>query len=258
MWSVGVLTYMLLGGVSPFYAAGGGRKQTLQNVANVNWSFGKDLFKSVSHDAKDFIEKLLLRDPKERLTAKQALSHPWLHYAAEMCGNLGNPHGLLELHSRDLWHKQARRNEPWSKLTKIERMLAEDDEDPYEKEKGSWRPASDLSIDGRQMTKPKQAVFSDDRERASAEPQASNCGAGLYYYGEDDDERLNPGTYLLPVKDPLFTVRLREYRRNRYEKVRQIESLLFYKQRRDEQRSKNESAQLSSTLSTSPSQVITR
>lgn len=50
-----------------------------------------------------------------------------------------------------------------------------------------------------------------------------------HYYYEDDDERLIPGTYLLPVKDPLFTVRLREYRRNRYEKVKQIETQLFDK-----------------------------
>ena len=36
----------------------------------------------------------------------------------------------------------------------------------------------------------------------------------------DDEEELAPGTYLLPVRDPLFTVRVREYRRSRFEKLR--------------------------------------
>lgn len=52
------------------------------------------------------------------------------------------------------------------------------------------------------------------------------------WISSEDDENLNPGTYLLPVKDPLFTVRLREYRRSRYEKVKQIETLLVNKHKR--------------------------
>jgi hypothetical protein len=38
---------------------------------------------------------------------------------------------------------------------------------------------------------------------------------------ELDDEELIPGTYLLPVRDPLFTVRIREYKRSRLEKLQQ-------------------------------------
>lgn len=49
----------------------------------------------------------------------------------------------------------------------------------------------------------------------------------LYF---DENEHLHPGSYLIPVRDPLFTVRLREYRRTRYEKVKQIETLISNRQ----------------------------
>lgn len=51
-----------------------------------------------------------------------------------------------------------------------------------------------------------------------------------YTIYHDDDEHLHPGSYLIPVRDPLFTVRLREYRRTRYEKVKQIENLIASRQ----------------------------
>lgn len=53
-----------------------------------------------------------------------------------------------------------------------------------------------------------------------------------YTIYHDDDEHLNPGSYLIPVKDPLFTVRLRQYRRTRYEKMRQIERIIETRQNR--------------------------
>ena len=35
-------------------------------------------FSKVSSEARDLVQKLLLADPDERLTADQCLSHPWL------------------------------------------------------------------------------------------------------------------------------------------------------------------------------------
>jgi serine/threonine protein kinase len=32
---------------------------------------------SVSEEAKDFVKKLLVQNPKERMTAQQGLEHPW-------------------------------------------------------------------------------------------------------------------------------------------------------------------------------------
>lgn len=63
-----------------------------------------------------------------------------------------------------------------------------------------------------------------------------------YTIYNDDDEHLHPGSYLIPVRDPLFTVRLREYRRTRYEKVKQIEKLIATRQHH----------QLAKNISTAP------
>ncbi|KAK7878244.1 hypothetical protein WMY93_031153 [Mugilogobius chulae] len=60
---------------------------------------------SVSHQAKDFISALLCVDPSSRLTADQALQHPWVSSEApsSSCTNLHQPvsHNLRQRASRD-------------------------------------------------------------------------------------------------------------------------------------------------------------
>lgn len=69
-------TYALLTGFSPF--GGDTDQETFCNISNADIDFPDELFEDVSADAVDFIKKLLVRDPKERLTAKECLKHPWL------------------------------------------------------------------------------------------------------------------------------------------------------------------------------------
>ena len=76
MWSVGVLAYVLLSGLSPF--AGSNDIETLKNVKNCSWSFDEDSFKHISDNGKDFIRKLLIRNKDKRLTVHECLLHPWL------------------------------------------------------------------------------------------------------------------------------------------------------------------------------------
>merc|ERR1719318_1941445 len=76
MWAVGVLGYVLLSGLSPF--AGEDDLETLQNVKRCDWEFDETAFKNVSEMGKDFIRKLLLRQPGRRMTVHEALEHPWL------------------------------------------------------------------------------------------------------------------------------------------------------------------------------------
>ncbi|CAD6198887.1 unnamed protein product, partial [Caenorhabditis auriculariae] len=76
MWSVGVLSYILLSGLSPF--GGENDDETLKNVKNCDWNLDDPVFGTISDDAKDFIKKLLLADPSTRMTIHQALDHPWL------------------------------------------------------------------------------------------------------------------------------------------------------------------------------------
>ncbi|XP_017684229.1 PREDICTED: myosin light chain kinase family member 4 isoform X2 [Lepidothrix coronata] len=76
MWSLGVIAYMLLSGLSPFL--GDDDNETLNNILACNWDFEEEEFRSVSDEAKDFISKLLIKEKCWRLSATAALKHPWL------------------------------------------------------------------------------------------------------------------------------------------------------------------------------------
>ncbi len=76
MWSIGVLAYVLLSGLSPF--AGATDLDTLRNVKKCDWAFDPEAFKDVSEEGKDFIRKLLVRQKEKRLTAHECLQHSWL------------------------------------------------------------------------------------------------------------------------------------------------------------------------------------
>nr|XP_005995582.1 PREDICTED: death-associated protein kinase 1 [Latimeria chalumnae] len=76
MWSIGVITYILLSGASPFL--GDNKQETLANVSAVNYEFDEEFFRNTSGLAKDFIRKLLIKDPKKRMTIQDSLQHPWI------------------------------------------------------------------------------------------------------------------------------------------------------------------------------------
>jgi len=76
MWSIGVLAYILLSGCPPFN--GDTDAQIFNQVKSGFFSFDSPQWDDVSCVAKDFICCLLRMDPSERLTASEALAHPWI------------------------------------------------------------------------------------------------------------------------------------------------------------------------------------
>ncbi|XP_078066959.1 myosin light chain kinase 3 isoform X2 [Mustelus asterias] len=80
MWSVGVITYMLVSGLSPFL--GDHDTETMNNVINANWDFDAEGFESVSEEAKEFVSNLLVKE-KSRFSAAQCLKHSWLNNLPE-------------------------------------------------------------------------------------------------------------------------------------------------------------------------------
>ncbi|KAE9290950.1 hypothetical protein PR003_g25163 [Phytophthora rubi] len=79
MWAFGVLAYITLTGVHPFDPRGDkSDAEIVKEIAKGTYDVENKWFKSLSADAKDFLTQLLHSDPSKRLTAKQALDHPWL------------------------------------------------------------------------------------------------------------------------------------------------------------------------------------
>ncbi|TYG57319.1 hypothetical protein ES288_D08G132800v1 [Gossypium darwinii] len=76
MWSIGVITYILLCGSRPFWART--ESGIFRSVLRADPNFDDSPWPSVSLEAKDFVKRLLNKDHRKRMTAAQALAHPWL------------------------------------------------------------------------------------------------------------------------------------------------------------------------------------
>ncbi|XP_037422422.1 calcium-dependent protein kinase 9-like [Triticum dicoccoides] len=79
IWSAGVILYILLCGVPPFWAETeqGVARSILRGVLD----FDREPWPRISDSAKSLVRQMLEMDPRKRLTARQVLAHPWLQDA---------------------------------------------------------------------------------------------------------------------------------------------------------------------------------
>lgn len=127
MWSMGVITYTLLCGYSPF------RSENLQDLIDECCSakivFHERYWKDVSDDAKNFIGHLLQADPDDRSSSAEALKHPWLS------GDNATDHNLLPEIKAYMAKARLRRGVEIVKLAnRIEALRMQDEEDHHDEQ----------------------------------------------------------------------------------------------------------------------------
>ena len=76
LWSIGVIMFILLTGEPPFN--GNTDEEILENVRNGYVDFSTSIFQEISEEAKDLLSKLLEKNPSKRISAVEALEHPWI------------------------------------------------------------------------------------------------------------------------------------------------------------------------------------
>lgn len=75
LWSIGVITFMLLAGYPPFYADND--TEVLKKIVSASYDLSDPIWKSISGNAQDLVRSLLVKQSQKRLTAVQALQHRW-------------------------------------------------------------------------------------------------------------------------------------------------------------------------------------
>ena len=80
-WSIGIITYLLLCGKLPFSDEHSEREVARQTI-HEKLTFTQPIWEKKSKEAKDFVDKLLNKDPLKRMNIKEALTHSWIkrHY----------------------------------------------------------------------------------------------------------------------------------------------------------------------------------
>nr|CAD7588173.1 unnamed protein product [Timema genevievae] len=202
MWSVGIITYLLLSGISPF--KGANDRETLTRVKDGKWEFHEDWWSKISAEAKDFIKLLLVYQSEGRMDVHVALRHPWLNFSDKMPASQYkiNTDGLRNYYDswRDWYHNASCRS--WYRR----------------------RPLSGAFTHPSWMVYPPGHVYTPEPtpERTSREPKEPRTWEDRvpsrepldYEVGNFKSEshyQYGPDTYLLQLRDTDFPVRLREY-----------------------------------------------
>uniref|UniRef100_A0A3Q0R1V7 Si:dkey-240h12.4 n=1 Tax=Amphilophus citrinellus TaxID=61819 RepID=A0A3Q0R1V7_AMPCI len=120
--SIGVITYI---GLSPFQ--GDTDEETLKNIIAMKYEFDAHYFNLTSSMAKDFIQKLLVKNP-DRMTAEECLLHPWIKVARRNRSSI-NMRNFKRFNARRKWKMSYNMVWACNRLVNL-RLLCKNSSDP--------------------------------------------------------------------------------------------------------------------------------
>ncbi|UYV84307.1 SPEG [Cordylochernes scorpioides] len=222
IWSVGMISYVLLSGVSPFL--GDNDRETLTRLQQAERvDYPEELFRDISNEGKDFLGKLLVIEPNGRLKVEEALQHPWLKVRNPPCP--AHPdHGNLPQDSEDNIHRPP--------LANIGRLK------DYHQKWRRWFDNASCKRCYRRRTlescfhhpskmiyppgEPYTPEYTPPREAACTPIPPSTFPEEDYdhrymretiNFSNESNYQIGPDTFLLQPRDPEFPIRLRQYMR---------------------------------------------
>lgn len=116
MWAVGVIAYVLLSGLNPFTAET--NQQMIDNISSAAYSYDDESFKQVSVESLDFTDRLITKERKHRMTAAEALAHPWLTKPTEEISTRAVPTGRHKRYYQQMMKKE------WSTVVSAARVAS--------------------------------------------------------------------------------------------------------------------------------------
>ncbi|KAA1471991.1 Pkinase-domain-containing protein [Dentipellis sp. KUC8613] len=125
IWAMGVITYFLLAGYTPFDRDN--QQQEMEAIIAGDYKFEPaEYWENVSETAKKFVSECLTIDPASRPTAAEMLQHSWLaserpHFVPDPTSPTGGPRDLLPHIQKRLDAKTRFRRAVWG-ITAMKRM----------------------------------------------------------------------------------------------------------------------------------------
>ncbi|XP_076264324.1 obscurin isoform X26 [Rhynchophorus ferrugineus] len=200
MWSVGIITYILLSGRSPF--RGANDRETLTKIREGKWAFDDEWWSRISAEGRDFISKLLVYHPDGRLDVRAALRHPWL----ERCDRrYRDEFQISSTYLKDYWrlYREWYDNascRAWFRRRPLEGAFTHPSKMVY--------PPGDVYTPRPSPPKektPRPRTWEDQL------PSRSPLNYEIGGFKSESHYQNGPDTYLLQLRDVDFPVRLREY-----------------------------------------------
>ena len=196
MWSCGIITYLLLSGVSPF--RGQNDRETLQRIQMGDIDFDFELWQNISREAKHFVANLLVYKPEERMSVRQALAHPWLQILKQPGIEISEQYQISTERLRNYYVGLKE----WITNASCDFLFKR-------------RPLSGAFTHPSCMVYPPGQDEEPEVKAEEAAPPAREEYRRPSFTIEDFENKSNyqygPDTYLLQVRDADFPARLREY-----------------------------------------------